>query len=340
MKQKIALIGFGTVAQGLCEILLNKKKELKKKYNYEYEVVAINDIKYGTVYNPQGLNIKNILEDVRVNKKFTKYLVDWDAIKTIKKTNTNVVCELAYTNLKDGHPAINHCKTALELKKHVVTSNKGPAVFAYKKLSALAKKNGVKFLIEGTVMSGTPVLNLVRGPLAGNKIFSAKGILNGTTNFILTKMEEGISYEDALAEAQRLGYAEADPTNDVEGFDARAKVTILANVLMGANLHFNDIECEGITKITLSDINEAKRQNLRWKLIASVELKDGKIAASVKPELIPLTHPLASVMGTTNAITFTTDLIGDVTIIGKGAGKIETGFAILSDLLEINNSKK
>ncbi|MEJ5352571.1 MAG: homoserine dehydrogenase [Melioribacteraceae bacterium] len=340
MKQKIALIGFGTVAQGLCEILINKKKELKKNYNYEYEVVAINDIKYGTVYNPKGLNLKKVLEDVQTNNKFTKNLIDWDAIKTIKKSNANVICELAYTNLKDGQPAINHCKTALELRKHVVTSNKGPAVFAYKKLSALAKKNGVKFMIEGTVMSGTPVLNLVRGPLAGNKIFSAKGILNGTTNFILTKMEEGMSYDDALKNAQELGYAEADPTNDVEGFDARAKVTILANVLMGANLHFNDVECEGITKITLSDIEEAKKQNSRWKLIASVELKENKIIASVKPELIPLTHPLAGVMGSTNAITFTTDLLGDVTIIGKGAGKIETGFAILSDLLAIKNSKK
>ncbi|MEG8946911.1 homoserine dehydrogenase [Rosettibacter firmus] len=339
MKQKITLIGFGTVAQGLCEILLSKRNELKKNYNYEFDIVAISDIKYGTVFNPSGLNIRNVLNDIQKNGKFTKNTYEWDAIETIKKSNANVVCELAYTNLVNGQPAINHCKTALSLKKHVVTSNKGPAVFAYKKLSSLAKKNGVKFLIEGTVMSGTPVLNLARGPLAGCRINSVKGILNGTTNFILTKMEEGLSYQNALEEAKKLGYAEADPTNDVEGLDAKAKVTILANVLMGINLKFDNVQCEGITKLTLNDIEEAKRKNSRWKLIASIEKNGDEIKASVKPELIPLTHPLAQVMGSTNAITFDTDLLGELTVIGKGAGKTETGFAILSDLLSIHLSK-
>jgi homoserine dehydrogenase len=233
--------------------------------------------------------------------------------------------------LKDGQPAITHCKTAFKNKKHVITSNKGPAALAYKELSKLAERNGVKFMIEGTVMSGTPVLNLVNGPLAGNKITAAKGILNGTTNYILTKMEEEKSFEEALNEAQKLGYAEADPTGDVEGHDARAKVTILANVLMNLDLNINDVSCEGITKITSDDVAKARAQNSRWKLVGSVEMKDGKVSASVKPEMIPLSHPLAGVMGSTNALTFTTDMMGDVTIVGKGAGRIETGFSILTD---------
>jgi len=340
LKQKIALIGFGTVGQGLCEILIQKKKELRKKYNYDFNIVSISDFKYGTINNSKGLDLKKILDDLKKNGCFTKNLVDWDAIKMIKKTNAKVICELAFTNLTDGQPAIKHCKTAFKSKKHVVTSNKGPAALAYRELTKLAEKNGVKFMIEGTVMSGTPVLNLVNGPLAGNKITSAKGILNGTTNYILTKMEEGKNYEEALAEAQKLGYAEADPAGDVEGYDARAKVTILAYVLMNLNLNINDVSCEGITKIKSEDIAKAKTQNSRWKLIGSVEMKDGKVSASVKPEMIPLTHPLAGVMGSTNAVTFTTDLMGDVTIIGKGAGRIETGFSILSDLLAIHNLKK
>ncbi len=340
MIHKIALIGFGNVAQGFCEILLNKKNELKKNYDFDYKIVAIHDIKYGTVFYPNGLNIKNILDDIKSNGKFTKSLVDWDALQTIKKSNSNVICELSYTNLIDGQPAINHCKTALTLKKHVVTSNKGPAVFAYRKLSNIAKRNGVKFLIEGTVMSGTPVLNLKRGPLAGCKILSLKGIVNGTTNYILTRMEEGLSYQDALGEAQSLGYAEADPTNDVEGFDAKAKVAILANVLMNLNLRFENIKCEGIAKLTQENINEAKKNNSRWKLIASVHKNGNEIIASVKPEMISLTHPLANVMGSTNAITFETDLLGELTIIGKGAGRTETGFAILNDLLSIHISNK
>jgi homoserine dehydrogenase len=340
MKQKIALIGFGTVAQGLCEIFLEKKKELYKNYKYEFNIVAVNDIRFGTVYNSKGLDIKKLLSEVKSKGKFTKNLESWDAVQMIKKSNANVICELAFTNLKDGQPAIKHCKTAFKNKKHVVTSNKGPAALAYKELSKLAEKNGVKFMIEGTVMSGTPVLNLISGPLAGNKITAAKGILNGTTNFILTKMEEGMEYKDALAEAQKLGYAEADPTGDVEGYDARAKVTILANVIMGEKIKIDEVSCEGITKITSADIENAKKNNKRWKLIGSVENKDGKVAASVKPEMISLSHPLAGVMGSTNAVTFSTDLMGDVTIIGKGAGRIETGFSILTDLLAIHNAGK
>ncbi len=337
MKHKIAIIGFGTVGQGLCEILIQKKKELQKKYNYEYDVVSISDAKYGTINNSKGLDLKKVFDDLKKNGCFTKNLVDWDPFKMIKKTSAKVICELAYTNLKDGQPAITHCKTAFKNKKHVITSNKGPAALAYKELSKLAERNGVKFMIEGTVMSGTPVLNLVNGPLAGNKITAAKGILNGTTNYILTKMEEEKSFEEALNEAQKLGYAEADPTGDVEGHDARAKVTILANVLMNLDLNINDVSCEGITKITSDDVAKARAQNSRWKLVGSVEMKDGKVSASVKPEMIPLSHPLAGVMGSTNALTFTTDMMGDVTIVGKGAGRIETGFSILTDLLAINN---
>lgn len=339
MKQKIAIIGFGTVGRGLCEILLNKKKELRKTFNYEYEVISISDMKFGTVNNPKGLNLKRILKDVESKGKFTKDIVGWSPTEMVKKTKANVICELAFTNLQDGQPAIKHCKTAFKNKKHVVTSNKGPAALAYRELSKLAGKNGVKLMIEGTVMSGTPVLNLASGPLTGNKITAAKGILNGTTNYILTKMEEGMSYENALAEAQKLGYAEVDPTGDVEGYDARAKVTILANVLMGVKLKIDEVECEGITKITVSDIKKAKEQNMRWKLIGSVEKTERKTVASVKPKMISLTDPLAGVMGSTNAVTFSTDLMGEVTIVGKGAGKTETGFAILSDLISIHKLK-
>ncbi|MGK9368063.1 homoserine dehydrogenase [Melioribacter sp. Ez-97] len=335
MKQKIALIGFGTVAQGLCEILINKKNELAKKYNYRYEIVAVSDLRFGVVYNPEGLNLKRLLKEVKEKGKFIKDRIDWNPVEMIEKSNSDVVCELAYTNLKDGQPAIKHCETAFKNKKHVVTSNKGPAALAYRRLKRLADKNGVRFMIEGTVLSGTPVINLANGPLAGNTIKAFKGILNGTTNYILTRMEDGMSYEDALKEAQELGYAEADPTNDVQGYDARAKVTILANVLMNVKLDINQVKCKGITKITREDILEAKKKNARWKLIGSIEIKKDKIKAYVKPELVPMTHPLAGVMGSVNALTITTDLMGDVTIVGKGAGKIETGFSILTDLLAI-----
>ncbi|MBN1337817.1 MAG: homoserine dehydrogenase [Bacteroidales bacterium] len=336
MKHKIGLLGFGTVGQGISEILLNKKDDLKKKYGFKYDIVAVADFKFGNVYNPKGLDIALMLKEASAGKKFSKDVVDWDNHKIIKKSNTTVWCELTYTDLQTGGPAIGHVKTALESGKHIVTSNKGPAALHYPKMKKLAGKNGVRFMIEGTVVAGTPVINLATGPLAGCNISKIRGILNGTTNYMLTEMEKGMSYSDVLKVAQEKGYAEADPTGDVEGYDARAKVTILANVVMGAGIAIDEVSCEGITKITPADIEKAKKQGKRWKLIGSVEMKENKVEASVKPQMIDLTHPLAGVMGAGNALTFSTDLLGDVTIVGPGAGKKETGFAILSDLLAIH----
>lgn len=336
MKHRIALVGFGTVGQGLAEILLDKKEYLKKRYQYEFDIVAVSDIAYGTAYNPDGLDIPALLETAKAKEKFKTDVKDWDALAMIKESNATVMCELAFTDLQTGEPAISHCKAAFETGKHVVTSNKGPAALAYHDLNDIAKKKGLRFLIEGTVMSGTPVLNLAEGPLAGCEITEARGILNGTTNYILTQMEGGMSYEDALAKAQELGYAEADPTGDVEGYDARGKVTILANVVMDTPLKVEEVSCKGISQITLDDIEQAKKDGVRWKLIGGVKREGGKVTASVAPETLPLTHPLAGVMGATNAITFNTDLLGEVSVVGPGAGRKETGFSILVDLIALN----
>lgn len=335
MKHKIALVGFGTVGQGLVDILKSRRKYLLEKFGFEFDVVAIADLLWGTAYNPAGLDLEGLLDAARSKSKFSRDLKDWDSLTMIRECNATVVCELSYTNLETGEPAISHCRAAFKSKKHVVTSNKGPAALAYRELKQLADQNGVEFLIEGTVMSGTPVINLAAGPLAGCQLSKARGILNGTTNYILTQMEMGMDYHEALKKAQELGYAEADPTGDVEGYDARGKVAILANVVMEATLSLSEIPCRGITGITPEDIEKAAKNDSRWKLIGSIETKDGKVVASVSPQTIPLTHPLAGVMGATNAITFSTDLLGDVTVVGPGAGKIETGYSILTDLLKL-----
>jgi homoserine dehydrogenase len=338
MKHKLALIGFGTVGQGFCEILLNKKAYLKKKYDFEYDVVAVADFAYGNVFNPGGLDIKRMIGEAKMKKKFSKDLTTRDNLTLIRECNADIICELTYTDLKSGKPAVDHCREAIKSGKHVVTSNKGPAALYYPQMKKLADDHKVKFMIEGTVVAGTPIINLTSGPLAGCEISCIRGILNGTTNFILTEMEKGQDYAQVLKKAQELGYAEADPTGDVEGYDARAKVTILANVVMGASLKIDEVACKGITKITTSDIDKARKQNARWKLIGSVERKDGKVTGAVAPEMVPLSHPLAGVMGPTNALTFATDLLGDVTIVGPGAGRIQTGFAILTDVLEIHKN--
>lgn len=336
MKHRLALVGFGTVAQGLCEILKEKRSDLRQRYDYDFDVVAVSDIRFGTVYDPKGLHINELLEHVEDEGKFTGHAVEWNAEEMIRKSNATTICELAFTDLKTGEPATSHCRAAFETGKNVVTSNKGPAALAYREMKELAHRSGVRFLIEGTVMSGTPVLNLVQGPLAGCSVSAARGILNGTTNYILTQMETEMSYEEALRRAQELGYAEADPTGDVEGYDAGAKAVILANVVMGEALSIEDVSCKGITEITAADIETARSQDARWKLIAAVAKKDGQVVASVAPEMVPLTHPLAAITGAANGITFSTDLMGDVTVVGAGAGRRETGFSILSDLLRIH----
>ncbi|MEN8222368.1 MAG: homoserine dehydrogenase [Acidobacteriota bacterium] len=338
MRHKLAFLGFGTVGQGVCEILKNKRVYLKEKYNFEFDVVAVSDFHFGNVYNPDGLDLDDLLLNGAQKKPFTKNTKDWDNLTMIKESNATSILELTYTDLETGGPAMDHCRTALRSGKNVVTSNKGPAALAYPEMKKIADENGASFLIEGTVCAGTPVINLANGPLAGCNISKIRGILNGTTNYMLSEMEKGMAYDEVLKIAQEKGYAEADPTGDVEGHDARGKVTILANIVMGGSLKVSDVSCKGITGITSDDIKNAGENNKRWKLIGSVENRDGKISGSVSPEMIDLSHPLAGVMGATNALTFTTDLLGDVTIVGPGAGKIETGFSIVTDLLEINRN--
>ncbi|RLF37542.1 MAG: homoserine dehydrogenase [Thermoplasmata archaeon] len=344
MDFKIGFIGFGTVGQGLTEILLEKKDMLAKKFDFHYSVVAISDIMKGSVYDENGLDMRKILELVKNGKKLDEYpsgVKGMDALETIKNTNADTIVEVTFTNVKTGEPALTHIKTALQCGKHVVSTNKGPVVKQAIDLIKLARENNVYYGFEGVVLAGTPAINLFEYCLAGNHISGFKGILNGTTNYILTMMEEDMSYDEALKKAQELGYAEADPTGDVEGLDALGKVVILTNVVLGKNITWEDVERKGITDITEEDIEEAKKEKKRWKLIGSSEIqKDGSVKARVWPEKLQLNDPLAGVMGATNALTYYTDELGPVTVIGPGAGRRETGFALLIDLLNINRELK
>ena len=344
MHCKLAFIGFGTVGQGLIEILLEKKELLAEKFDFHWSIVAISDTMKGSVYDEKGLDAEKILNLVKSGKKVDDYpsgIKGMDSIDTIKETNADTIVEVTFTDVKTGEPALTHIKTALNAKKNVVSTNKGPVVKEVLNLLNLAEKNRVFYSFEGVVLAGTPVLNLAKYTLAGNKITGFKGILNGTTNYILTRMEEGTSYEDALKKAQELGYAEADPTGDVEGLDALGKVVILTNVVLGKKLTWKDVERKGITAISKEDVEKAKAEGKRWKLIGSAEiLKDGTVKAKVLPEKLPLNDPLAGVCEATNALTFYTDELGPVTIIGPGAGRRQTGYALLIDLLNMNREQR
>ena len=335
---KLAFIGFGVVGQGLAEILHEKKDELRKKYGFEYTVVAVSDFKKGSAILEEGLDIARLIELAKDDKigEYPGAKTGLDALDTIKESGADIVVEVSYTDIETAEPAYSHFKVALESGKHLVTTNKGPTALYFTELATIAKKKGVQFRFEGTVLAGTPSLNLGDLCLAGNNITEIRGIMNGTTNFILTNMETGKSYADALKEAQELGYAEAKPDADVEGWDAVAKVVILSKSVMGTDIAIKDVDRTGITGISLEDVETAKKEGKRWKLIGTVARDGSGVRASVKPEKLDLTDPLAAVGGATNALTFETDLLGDVTIVGPGAGRKETGFSLLIDLLTIH----
>ncbi|MDQ0255962.1 homoserine dehydrogenase [Evansella vedderi] len=339
MPTKIAFIGFGGVGQTLAELLSKQREDLSEKYGLNYEVVAVSDVMKGAVYQPKGLNINRLLETVKETGNVEKYpdeeglIKGWDSFDTINKSNANVIVEVTFTDVKTGQPAIDHCRAAFERGKSVITTNKGPVALAYRELAQLAEEKGAFWGFEGTVMSGTPALRMPITTLIGNNIYEIKGILNGTTNYILTEMEKGKSYEKALKKAQELGYAEADPTSDVEGYDARYKAAILSNYIMEAPLAAEDIPCEGISSMTEEQVQEALKNKKKWRLIARVK-KDGKeVTASVKPELLDADDPLAGVTGATNAILYECDLAGPIMLTGAGAGLVETGYSLLIDLI-------
>jgi homoserine dehydrogenase len=335
---RLLFVGFGTVAQGLSEILIEKRDELEARYGLDWKVTGIVDMLKGSAYDPKGLDLEKIMAMVAGGQSISEYPdggCDWDALQMIERGEADAMLEVTYTDIKSGEPASDHIRAALERGMHVTTTNKGPLALFSNELVALAEKNGVQFLYEGTVMAGTPLLNLIRETLAGSSISEMKGILNGTTNYILTRMEGGMDYTAALAQAQELGYAEAVPDADVLGWDALAKVTILANVVFGASLAPDDSPCAGITEITPEDIATAAKEGKRHKLIGRVWREGTEVRASVGPQLVDLDHPLAGVGGATNAMTITTDTLGDVTIVGPGAGRRETGFSLLNDLIAI-----
>jgi homoserine dehydrogenase len=342
MKYRIGLVGCGTVGQGLLEILGKKANSLKKDFGFEAKVVFITDKLKGTLMAPKGIDIQRTLALLAHGKTLTarnpgNKAGDADPLDIIAASDADIIAELTPTNIKTGEPATSYIRKALQTGRHVVTSNKGPAALYYKELRALARKKKVHFRIEGTVMSGTPVFSLFESGFAGNTVKEIKGILNGTTNFILSKMEQdNMDYRDALALAQKLGYAEADPTADVEGFDAMAKVVILSNVILGGDIRTSDVKREGISSITKQMVEEARKLGYCYKLIAQTRREDGNIAAAVSPQKLPLSDPLAGVMGARNALTFDLDLLGKVTIQGPGAGKLETGYSILQDMLAIH----
>ena len=333
---RLILIGFGGVGQGFAEILRDKDRQLRDRFGLAAQIIGVVTASRGSLFREEGLDIGQLLMAAEAGG-FAAYPEqaglrrDMNALDMIEARAADALLELSPTNLETAEPALTYCHRALEAGMHLVLANKGPVALDLTNLREKAAAHGLQLRYEATVMAGTPVMQLAEEALAGCDIRRARGILNGTTNYILTQMESGMSYQEALAQAQALGYAETDPSGDVDGWDAAGKVLILAGALFGSSLRMDELAVSGITGISSADIAAAKAAGQRYKLIAEASPAGG----SVEAMRLPLDDPLASVGGATNAITLETDLLGAVTLIGAGAGRAETGSAILSDLLAI-----
>ena len=327
---RISIVGLGNVGRGVAEVIRRKQEEITRKYDIDLKIVGVADLP-GAVVDENGLS-----EDAITKFKSRETTEDMTTMDMIKDVEHEIVVETTPTNVENGEPGLTHIITALESDRHVVTSNKGPLALQYGKLMDLATSRGKELKFEASVGGAMPIISLIKDNLAGNGIISIKGILNGTCNYILTRMrEEKLPYEHVLKEAQERGIAETDPSNDVAGRDTAVKLVILANSIFGRNVSYKDVEVAGITEITLEALKLADDAGYVIKLIGEVD-GGGSSGECLKvaPRLVPKDDPL-NVGGTLNVATIKTDLAGDITVIGKGAGPIEAASAVLSDIIGI-----
>lgn len=321
---RIAIIGFGSVGRGVAQAV--------EATNRGLIVTAVADSKSGII-DASGLNIAELLE----TKKTTGMCGSPDITVSdiISSDAYDILVEVSPTNADTGEPALGYIREALASGRHVVTSNKGPVALKFEELRTLALENNVTLRYEATVCGAIPLIHTIEHGIAGNDISRLYGIFNGTCNYILTRMaDEGLTYRQALLEARELGYAEADPTYDVEGIDAAIKLVILANAVWGMKKSLADVDIIGIDRVTTAAIALAEKEDQTIRLIGEID-PAGDILR-VSPGIIPKSHPLV-VQDTLNAVTIETSLAGEITLIGKGAGSSETASAILSDLLFIRD---
>jgi homoserine dehydrogenase len=315
----------------LAKLLESRSDDLYAKYGLKPRVVGVFDSEGGT-HEPSGLDLNRLIgvkKKFGSVKNFDKAKRTFAGVEMINNIDADVLIETTVSNYKDAEPGMSHIVTAMKRGMHVISVNKGPLALAFPSLMELAAYNQVLLRFSGTVGGGTPILNYAKNSLQGEQITSFAGILNGTTNYILTNMAHGMSFAAALKDAKSKGYVEADESLDLDGYDAAAKLVILANWIMGMKVTMPDIKRIGIRDVTTKDIKAAARKKCAVKLIASCNRE-----LIVSPREIPVDDPLC-VNGTLNAISFTSEHSGTQTIIGKGAGGTETASAILRDLLDI-----
>lgn len=359
----LVLLGFGNVGQALARLLLSKEREIGERYGLALRVVGIGTGRHGAALDQAGLDLAHALEIAKTGgnlSQLTGLAEPEDAFALLQQSAAEALLESTPVNYQSGRPALDYLEQALQLGMHAISANKGPVVHGYRQLTELARSRQRRYFFESAVMDGAPVFSLWRSSLPAAQLLSFRGILNSTTNYILTQMEAGQSLQAAVAGAQAIGVAETDPSGDLEGWDAAIKVAALVNVLMDHPLSIEAVSRQGIEDLSVEMVQQAQAEGKRWKLVCSAvrqpsagELPlgqaaehersaeheraaagtEGQLVARVAPELVGPDDPLYGVMGTSSAITLVSDVLGDLTLTERDPGPDTTAYGMLADLL-------
>lgn len=331
----LALLGFGNVGQALGKLLLEKQAELQEVHDIIFRVVGIATGSHGMAINPDGIEIAHALTKVQTGKRLDDLSKEeiQNTTDFIHLCPSNVLFETTPVNYETGEPAISYIRAALKKGMHVVTANKGPVVHNYQGLTELANAQERKFFFESTVMDGAPIFSLFREALPAVNIQSFRGILNSTTNLLLTRMEDGENLEEAIRYAQSIGITETNPSGDVDGWDAAIKVAALVTVVMRIPLLPSEVERIGIRGVGEKDVVEARAENKRWKLVCEAKRDGSSVHAKVSPQLINADSPLYTVMGTSSILQFESDVLGTLSVLEENPSPATTAYGLLADFL-------
>ena len=339
----LALLGFGNVGQALARLLLRKEVELGSRYHLSFSVTGIATGSHGAVIDQHGIDLETALAwagasspgelSAALQSLSGSEPAPKDSLDFIRRCGADVLFENTPVNYSTGQPAVDHLRVALEHGMHAITANKGPVVHAFRELTELAAEKGRAFFFESAVMDGAPVFSMFREALPAAGLTSFRGILNSTTNLILTRMEAGESFDQAVAYAQSIGIAETDPSGDIDGWDAAVKVAALVTVLMGIPLKPDQVDRQGIRGITMEEVGEARAQGSRWKLVCSANRLGDVVSAQVAPEMVPASSALYQASGTTSIVQFRTDVLGLLSLIEEDPGPETTAYGLLADFL-------
>lgn len=337
---RLWVVGLGTVGEWLLRALQENAARLSRQYDLVPRIVGAGSARDGFVFAPKGLDIPTVLELRSARRGLAEHpgAHHWPTcLEGLEATDADVLVEVSTSPSEDGEPGVSHMRTALRRGSAVVTSNKWPVALHGLELAALARTARVPFRAESTVMSGTPLLSSLTEGLAGSTPILLRGVLNATANFVLTEMEKGRSYDEALREAQRVGLAERDPSADVEGYDSMAKTMILAALVFGVQLRPEEVRRAGIAGIDLDAVESARSEGARIRLVSTLEYAEDRQAlrARVQPLALGDTDPLARIDGVTNAVVVEAEPVGEVMITGPGAGLALAGQGVLSDLVAV-----